>query len=155
MRGPEIGLALLPILQRAALRQIEVVRAPLVGLRLGQLSLCRARRGQRRDQIVLRLYKLAGLDRKERSSLLDHIAEPGDEADDPPRVRGKDRRRQIVVNRNIAFRDAFGMESQQRHGRYLQPLVLRLGGLECARRWSGRRGRLACDWINKLRADYG
>jgi hypothetical protein len=106
--GDEVGLALLPILERGTLCQIEVVLPPFGRLREFELRAHRIERRERRDQIVLRLHEFARRDRHQRRALLDLVAEPGDVPHDAAGIRGKDRRRQIVVERDIALGDGLG-----------------------------------------------
>ena len=82
LRSDKIRLRLLPFLQRAALREIELMCAFLVGLRLRQLRARRLLIGKRGDQVVLRLHKLARLNLEQRCARLDMIAELGDQLDD-------------------------------------------------------------------------
>ena len=74
LRGYQIGLGLLPIFQRPPLREIEVMRASLVGLRLRELRACCLQIGERGDQVVLRLNEFSRLNLEQRRSCLDAIA---------------------------------------------------------------------------------
>jgi hypothetical protein len=100
LRGNQIGLGLLPILERAALRQIQLMVAFLGGLRHGQLRARGCQIGERGDQVVLCLHELARMDHKERGAGLDNIAEHGNHPDDPPGIMRENRGRQIIVDRD-------------------------------------------------------
>jgi hypothetical protein len=79
-------LGLLPILKRAALRQIELVGAFLGCLRHGELRARGGQIGKPGDPVVLRLHKLARVDYEQRVARFYHIAEHGNHFDDPPGI---------------------------------------------------------------------
>src|SRR6202043_409628 len=66
LRGGEIGLALLPILQRAAFRQIQLLRPLRVALRLGELRGGSLGSGAGGDQRIRRLPERGRLAREQR-----------------------------------------------------------------------------------------
>ena len=96
-------LALLPVLECRPLGEVKRVFAPF---------LCFCERGLRTggtephdggDQLVLTLHDLGCLDRQQRRALLRKLAGLGENFDDSPGIRGKDRRHPIAVNRNFAL----------------------------------------------------
>ena len=141
LRRDEIGLGLLPILERAALGQIKITRAFFIGLRLRELRARRLQIGERGDQVILLLHELARLDLEERRAGLDMIAQLRNQFDDPPRIRRKYRGGQIVVDCDAAFRHLFRTEADEANGLDLEPRPLLLGWPENSR---GCRRRRPC-----------
>ena len=154
LRGRPDRSGLLPILQRAALREIELVRAFLVGLRLRELRACGLQIGKRGDQVVLRLHELACLDLEQRRPGLDMIAELGDQLDDPSGMLGKDRRSQIVVDRDIAFRHLFRTKADEANRLDLEPRPLLFGRLEGPARLVRRRRLSTFGRIRNILSDH-
>ena len=106
LRGGEVHLALLPVLQRPALGVVQIVRALLAGLRHAQLGAGGAQRGDGGDQVVLRLHELAGLDGEQRLALLHDFAGLGDDLGDAAGIGREHRRVEVVVDGDHARRCA-------------------------------------------------
>ena len=87
----------------------------------------------RGEEIVLRLHHVGGFDEEQRLAALDHVARLGHQPGHPPGVGRKDRRRFVLVDRDLAFGDVLGAE---RH---------RLDRLHAERRPLRRRRRKARD----------
>ena len=91
LRRVELGLRLLPVLQRAGLAFVQALVARLV--EGGEGELC-ARLVGRRDggeEIVLRLDDLGAVDLEERRALADPLAEPRDQPGHPAGERRQHR----------------------------------------------------------------
>src|SRR6202011_6300371 len=111
------------------------MRPFLVGLRLRELRARRLQIGERGDQVVLRLHKLARMDDKERSTGLDHIAEHGNYFDDPPGEMREHWGRQIIVNRDRPLGRLLRTKDHRNYRFDLEPRPLCCGRLECS--WRG------------------
>lgn len=134
----QVGLALLPVLQRGRFALIQAVFALLVGL--GQLEL-RARgiqRAGRTDKVVLRLCEFCRVDGEQAVAALDLVAEFGDDSRDPAGIGRKHGRRLVAVDGNLAVRKLLGAKTHFDHRRELELRQLRRRRFERA---GGRRRR--------------
>ena len=82
MRSGEVGLALLPILERPAFRQIQLVCPLLVNFRLGKLDTRRPVSGDSGNEVVCRLDEFGRFEGEKRRAAFDLVAELGNQAGD-------------------------------------------------------------------------
>ena len=132
----------LKVAQRAGLALVEraVLLLDDLGDRHARLRAVEA--GDRGEEIVLRLHHVGGFDVEQRLPALHHVAGLGHQPGHPPGIGRKDRRRAILVDRDLAFGDVLGPE---RH---------RLDRLHAERRPLRRRRRKARDALG-LAGDLG
>ena len=108
LRGDEIVLRVLPVLQRHRLAGIEIVLTLLVDLRQVELRARAVQRAQRRDGVVQRLHGVGRLDDEQLLPALDDVARLDQELHDAARIGREDRRRTILVDGDLAFGDVLG-----------------------------------------------
>ena len=111
----EIGLRGLEVAQRPRLAFVQ--RAVLLFDDLGDRD-ARARAvdaGERGEEIVLRLHHVGGFDEEQRLAGLDRVAGLGHQPGHPPGIGRIDRRRMILVDRDLAFGHVLGAERLGRH----------------------------------------
>src|SRR5262249_31290294 len=141
LRRHEVGLRLLPILQRAALRVVEFVRSLFVDLRLRELRARCLEGSDRGDQVVHHLHEFGRLDGEERRARGNDITEFGDKPGDTPRIGREDRRVEVVVDRDVAFRHPLRAKAAHLNNLDLQTLPLRFGWPKAAGLRPGDSGR--------------
>ena len=113
LRRVELGLRLLPVLQRARLALVEALVARLVE---GDEREFRARPVARRDrgeEIVLRRDDLGAVDLEQRRALADPLAEPRHQAGHPAGERRQHDRADVLVVGDLADREFFQAERTQ------------------------------------------
>ena len=110
LRLGEVCLGLLIILQRDRLALEQILGALVLYLGKIERRLGLVQPGHGRNEIVLRLHGVGGLDHEQRLALRDAVARPGQQFGDPARVRRKHRRRAILVDRDLAFGHVLGPE---------------------------------------------
>ena len=103
-------LGLLIILERNGLALEQILGAGFLQSREVERGSGLVRCGRGRNEIVLRLHGVGGLDHEQRLALRDAVARPGKQFGDPARVRRKHRRRAILVDRDLAFGHVLGPE---------------------------------------------
>ena len=82
MRSGEVGLALLPILERPAFCQVQFVGALFVDFRLGKLGMRRPLSGDSGNEVVCRLDEFGRFEGEKRRAAFDLVAELGNQAGD-------------------------------------------------------------------------
>ncbi len=106
----EVGLRLLPILQRAALDVEELMRALFGGLQKIDQRRRLGDRGHGRYEIVLGLNEIGGIDLEQGLALFDIIAFTHEEGGDPPGIGWKNRRCRVGVDRDLPVGLALRLE---------------------------------------------
>ena len=99
----QIHAALLPILQRCAMRQKQLMLARFIGHSQFKLRAGGVQCGQRTDQVVLCLRQLRRLHGKQWSAGRHHVAGAGHDARYPAGVGREDGRAEIVVQADPPF----------------------------------------------------
>ena len=99
----KVGRRGLEVAQRARLALVQ--RAVLLLDDLGDrhARLRPVDRGKRGEEIVLRLHHVGGFDVEQRLPALHHVARLGHQPGHPPGIGRKDRRRLVLVDRDLAF----------------------------------------------------
>jgi hypothetical protein len=89
-------------------------------------------RGGGRNEIILCLHHVGGLDREQRLPNGHDIAGLDEQLEDPSGIRREDRRRAVLVDRDLAFGHALGLEHPLLHRLDRQRRPLRGGWIEHA-----------------------
>ena len=114
--------------------------------------------GDRGDEVVLALHELARFDGEQGRAALDQVAGPGDQLADPAGIGREDRRRRVLVDRDLAVGRAFVAEGDLAHRREPEARPLRVarpeGAVGLARTLLGTRHRVAGRGVEDPEADH-
>ena len=154
----EVRLRLLEVLERAAADRLQFALPLLGGLRQQEPRARLLDAGDGGDEIVVALHELAGFDGEQRRAALDQVAGPGDQLADPAGEGREDRRRRVLVDRDLAVGRAFVAEGDLAHRREPEARPLRVarpeGAVGLARTLLRTRHRVAGSGVEAPEADH-
>ena len=105
LRGDELGLRLLPVLERRRLAFVEILEPLLGDAREVELGACLVHGSDRRHEIVLRLHDIGAVDLEQRLAAFHLVADLGDQPGDAARKRRQNRGAGILVVGDLTDRE--------------------------------------------------